>query len=81
MTKESVGNPFKEKCVAAGLMNRSAHGLRKAAATVAAENGATEAELDGDLRVDRSPDGEPLHEEGEPQKTRPWRRCKARTND
>jgi hypothetical protein len=27
-------------------MNRSAHGLRKAAATVAAENGATEAELD-----------------------------------
>jgi hypothetical protein len=26
-------------------MNRSAHGLRKAAATVAAENGATEAEL------------------------------------
>jgi integrase len=46
MTKESVGNLFKEKCVAAGLMNRSAHGLRKAAATVAAENGATEAELD-----------------------------------
>ena len=31
---------------AAGLTNRSAHGLRKAAATVAAENGATEAELD-----------------------------------
>lgn len=46
MTKESAGNLFKEKCVAAGLMNRSAHGLRKAAATVAAENGATEAELD-----------------------------------
>jgi hypothetical protein len=46
MTKESIGNLFKEKCVAAGLMNRSAHGLRKAAATVAAENGATEAELD-----------------------------------
>jgi integrase len=43
MTKESVGNLFKEKCVAAGLTNRSAHGLRKAAAT---ENGATEAELD-----------------------------------
>ena len=34
-----------------------------------------------DLRVDRSPDGEPLHEEGEPQKTRAWRRCRARTND
>ncbi|CCD90466.1 putative phage integrase/recombinase [Bradyrhizobium sp. ORS 375] len=46
MTKESLGNLFKEKCVAAGLANRSAHGLRKAAATVAAENGATEAELD-----------------------------------
>src|SRR5262249_4788011 len=46
MTKESIGNLFKEKCIAAGLTNRSAHGLRKAAATVAAENGATEAELD-----------------------------------
>ena len=31
---------------AAGLTNRSAHGLRKAAANVAAKNGATEAELD-----------------------------------
>jgi hypothetical protein len=46
MTKESIGNLFKEKCVAAGLMNRSAHGLRKAAVTVPAENDATEAELD-----------------------------------
>jgi len=46
MTKESPGNLFKEKCIAAGLTNRSAYGLRKAAATVAAENGATEAELD-----------------------------------
>jgi hypothetical protein len=31
---------------AAGLTNQSAHGLRKAAANVAAKNGATEAELD-----------------------------------
>jgi integrase len=46
MTKESIGNLFKEKCVAAGLMDRSAHGQRKAAATIVAENGATEAELD-----------------------------------
>ena len=46
MTKESLGNLFKEKCVSAGLTNRSAPGLRKAAATVAAENGATEAEPD-----------------------------------
>lgn len=33
-------------CVATGLMNRSAHAPRKAAASVAAENGATEAERD-----------------------------------
>ena len=45
LTKESFGNPFRQACRDAGLMNRSAHGLRKAAATRAAEHGATEAEL------------------------------------
>src|SRR5215471_15374582 len=43
--KESLGNKFKDACVAGGVMNKSAHGLRKAAATRAAENGATAHEL------------------------------------
>lgn len=43
--KESLGNAFKEACVAAGVLDKSAHGLRKAAATRAAENGATANEL------------------------------------
>jgi integrase len=44
-TKESFGNAFKEACVAAGLLHHSAHGCRKIAATRAADNGATVAEL------------------------------------
>jgi integrase len=40
--KESFGNAFKEACLKAGITNRSAHGLRKIAATRAANNGATE---------------------------------------
>ena len=43
--KEALGNAFKDACVAAGIMDKSAHGLRKAAATRAAENGATAHEL------------------------------------
>ena len=39
------GNWFRERCNEAGLIHCSAHGLRKAAATVAAENGATAHEL------------------------------------
>ncbi len=46
MTKESFGNFFKDACRAAGIMDKSAHGLRKAAATRAADNGATEAQLE-----------------------------------
>lgn len=44
-TKESFGNNFRDAARAAGV-NKSAHGIRKAAATIAAENGATVAELD-----------------------------------
>src|ERR1700676_1727290 len=44
MTKEGFGNWFKSACKAAGVPG-SAHGLRKAGATRAAENGATEAQL------------------------------------
>jgi integrase len=43
--KESLGNAFKDACVAAGIPDKSAHGLCKAAATRAAENGATAHEL------------------------------------
>jgi integrase len=45
MTKESVGNFFKEACVKAGILNKSGHGVRKAAATNAADNEATHAQL------------------------------------
>ena len=45
MTKESFGNAFKDACLAAGVPG-SAHGVRKIAATRAAENGATVAELE-----------------------------------
>lgn len=45
MTKESFGNWFREACRNAGVKG-SAHGLRKARATVAAERGATVNELD-----------------------------------
>lgn len=44
-TKESFGNWFKECCKAAGL-NKSAHGLRKLAATRAAERGYSNFEMD-----------------------------------
>ncbi|GEP08570.1 integrase [Methylobacterium gnaphalii] len=44
MTKESFGNWFRDACVSAKVPGR-AHGLRKAGARRAAENGATEAEL------------------------------------
>ena len=43
--KESFGNAFSEAARAARV-EKSAHGVRKIAATVAAENGATESELD-----------------------------------
>ena len=43
--KEAFGNAFSEAARAAGV-KKSAHGVRKIAATIAAENGATEAELD-----------------------------------
>jgi integrase len=41
LTKEAFGNLFKKACRAAGISNRSAHGLRKIAATRAADRGAT----------------------------------------
>lgn len=46
LTKESLGNWFRECCDAAGVKGKSAHGLRKSGATRAAENGATVAQLE-----------------------------------
>ena len=40
-TKDSFGNAFRDACRAAGLRNRTAHGLRKIAAIRCAENGAS----------------------------------------
>ena len=45
LTKESFGNLFREACRAAGVPG-SAHGVRKIAATRAANNGATVAQLE-----------------------------------
>jgi integrase len=44
LTKESFGNAFREACRAAGVPG-SAHGVRKIAATTAANNGATTSQL------------------------------------
>jgi integrase len=45
MTKEGMANAFREACRAAGIADKSGHGLRKAAATRLANAGATVAEL------------------------------------
>jgi integrase len=45
LTKESLGNLFRDACRGTGI-NKSAHGLRKAATTNAANHGATVAELE-----------------------------------
>jgi integrase len=40
-----IGNWFRDRCDEAGLQGLSAHGLRKAGATIAAERGASERQL------------------------------------
>ena len=44
-TRDAFGKWFRKRCDEAGLRHCSAHGLRKAGATIAAENGATEHQL------------------------------------
>ena len=44
-TPAGFGNWFRDQCDKAGLYHCSAHGLRKAGATIAAENGATAHQL------------------------------------
>lgn len=46
LVKESFGNLFREACNKAKVFGKSAHGLRKAGATRAADNGATVTELE-----------------------------------
>jgi integrase len=43
--KESFGNAFRDACKAAGIKGKSAHGLRKMLASLAAEIGASEEQL------------------------------------
>ena len=43
--KESFGNAFRDACKAAGISGKSAHGLRKMLASLAAELGASEEQL------------------------------------
>jgi hypothetical protein len=45
MVKESVGNFFADACKMAGIYGKLGHGVRKAAATQAAENEATTAQM------------------------------------
>jgi integrase len=44
-TEAGFGNKFREWCDQAGLRHCSSHGLRKAGATIAADNGATSQQL------------------------------------
>jgi len=44
-TENGVGNWFRDRCDEAGLTMCTAHGLKKAGATIAAENGATTRQL------------------------------------
>jgi len=44
-TEAGFTNWFRDRCAEAALPDRSAHGLRKASATRAAENGATTHQL------------------------------------
>jgi integrase len=46
LTKESFGNVFAEACRQAAIVGKSAHGVRKIAATRAANSGAMVAELE-----------------------------------
>ena len=61
LVKEAFGNVFREWANEAGVP-KSAHGLRKAAATADAMDGFTDAELDAKFRrMDRPQDGRHLY--------------------
>jgi integrase len=46
IVKKSFGAWFRKACIAAGIIGKTAHGLRKAAATLDAERGDSESELE-----------------------------------
>jgi integrase len=67
MTKESFGTIFREWCGAAGV-SKSAHGIRKAAATADAQDGYSDAELDAKFGWTGRKIGGALHSHREPGK-------------
>ena len=60
LNKKTLGNAFRAACKAAGIIGKSAHGLRKAAATRAANNGYGRG-AGGDLWLVRRTDGVALY--------------------
>ncbi len=64
-TKESFGNEFSAAARAAGI-RKSAHGVRKIAATRCADNGASVHQADGDLRLEVASNGTALYPRSEP---------------
>ena len=63
-TINGLGNKMRDWCDAAGLPHCSAHGLRKAAAVVLAENGATGPELRAIFGWSKSGNRRDLHPRG-----------------
>jgi hypothetical protein len=64
-----MSNKFSDWCREADLpAHCAAHGVRKAGATIAAENGANEATLNGDFRMGRRQASSALHAGRAPQK-------------
>jgi integrase len=61
-TKNGFGNKMRDWCDAAGLSHCSAHGLRKAGATFASENGANDSAADVPLRLGQHQASRDLHE-------------------
>jgi integrase len=59
LTKKTLGNAFRAACKAAGIVGKSAHGLRKAAATRAANS----RRAGGNLRMVWRSDGCVIHAE------------------
>ncbi|MER9052513.1 hypothetical protein [Mesorhizobium sp. M0410] len=68
-SENGLGNKMRQWCDEAGLPGCSAHGVRKAGATVAAENGDARA-AEGNIRLDYLPAPGPLDPESAPSEGR-----------
>jgi hypothetical protein len=66
-TVAGFGNWFRKRCNEAGLPQCSAHGLRKAGATLAAEDGATDRQLMALYDWTSEKQANVLHRRGEPE--------------